>query len=245
MFRALPYLNWPRRVQGPDGVSSRRVDGHLQRPHLRRGMPGGNLNDPVKGVAAHPRLQPPVHVRETPARVVLRVLQQSHLGPRLPGEAGQREGHVLDGQVRRIGLHPAPDGGRRPLPCSGRFPERDGLLPGRPARRRAQECCRAHVSALHFRPGVRPSEKRVDRDEEGLEGGGGERQRGALDYRLVERQGNDGSVVHAVAESPCPAAFTSEPVDERVFSHGCEIPHRAQSESAHLGLHVGGRREAG
>ena len=55
-----------------------------------------------------------------------------------------------------------------------------------------------------------------------------------------ERQGHDGSVVHAVAEPPSPTAFASEPVDERVFSHGGEVPHRAQSEAAHLGLHVGG-----
>ena len=53
-------------------------------------------------------------------------------------------------------------------------------------------------------------------------------------------RGHDGSVVHAVAEPPCPTAFTSEPVDERVFSYGCEITHRVQSESAHLGLHVVG-----
>ena len=52
-------------------------------------------------------------------------------------------------------------------------------------------------------------------------------------------RGHDGSVVHSVAEPPCPTAITSEPVDERVFPHGSEVPHRAQSEAAHLGLRGG------
>ena len=42
----------------------------------------------------------------------------------------------------------------------------------------------------------------------------------------------------AGAETPRPSALQAEPVREPALSQRCDLPYRAQAQSAHLGLHL-------
>ena len=110
-----PHLHGFGRLQRLDGVSSRRVHGHLQGTHLRGGMPRGHPGDGVEGVAtSHQRSELPVDLYKTLTPVVAGVLQQFHLGPRIWGEVGQGEGHLLHGAGWGIRLQPASEDKRMP-----------------------------------------------------------------------------------------------------------------------------------
>ena len=75
-----PHLNGLRRLEGLDGISSRRVHGHLQGPHLRGRMPGGHLGYPVQGVASsHEGPQLPIHLHQPLEPVIPCVHQKSQL----------------------------------------------------------------------------------------------------------------------------------------------------------------------
>ena len=126
------------------------------------------------------------------------------------------------------------------LPRAGRLLEPDDLLPGRPAGRRTEQLRGPCVPAFHVRPGICPPEEGVDRHEQGLHGGGVERQRGVLDHRLLERHGDDGTVVDAIAELPGARSLGPEPVREHVPVHCGDCAHRVQAETVHLAPHVHG-----